>query len=116
MEDPAGKPEDKRAPSDAAQRSQGKTYQFSQSRPLPVSEGPILIQEKAVYCTHAEGQRIVSQEYGSTGGGKQQQQAIQNQQIHQGIQPTDQAKTQHLPEQARPKSNTMSVGALFIGE
>ena len=109
MKSLAGKPEDDGTPPNAAQRGQGEARQFSPGRSLFLPEGPVLIKEKAVDRTQAVGQRIVRQERERTGGGEKPQQAIQNQQVHQGVQPTDQAKPQHLPRQAAPLKNVMRV-------
>jgi len=116
MKDTAGEPENDAAPPKTNQSGRDETHHFAPGRPLPECKGPILIQEKAVDCAHAVCQRTVSQDHGSTGGGKQQQQEIQDQQVHQGIQPANQAKPEHLPEQAGPAKEMRRVGVLFIVE
>ena len=116
MKDTAGEPENDAAPPNAKQSGHDEAYYLAPGRPLLELKGPILIQEKAVDCAQAVGQRTVSQDHGSTGGGKQQQQEIQDQQVHQGIQPANQAKPKHLPEQAGPARDMLSVGVLFVVE
>jgi hypothetical protein len=82
MKDSAGEPENDTAPPNTTQRSHNEAYHFSPGRPLPVSKGPIFIQEKTIDSAQAIGQRAVSQDDRNTVGGKQQQQKIQNQQVH----------------------------------
>jgi hypothetical protein len=116
MKDTAGEPENHAAPPKAKQSGHNEAHYFAPGRPLPECKGPILIQEKAVDCAQAVGQRTISQDHGSTGGGKQQQQEIQDQQVHQGIQPANQAKPEHLPEQTGPARDMPGVGVLFAVE
>src|SRR6266496_5903202 len=116
MEGIAGKPENDGAPPDTAQRGHDKAHYFPSGCLLPGSKGPILIQEKTVHRTQAESQRAISKKRECAGGRKEPQQAIQNQQVHEGIQSTDQAKPQQLPEQVKAVAESMRTGILFIIE
>ena len=77
MESVTDEPDDSIASPDTEQCSHDKSYHFSPGRPLPLSESPVLIQEKAVHGAQAIGEGIVSQEHRGTGGGEQEQKTIQ---------------------------------------
>ena len=113
MKDAAGEPENDAAPPKTKHSGHDEARYLAPGRPLPESKGPILIQEKAIDCAQAVGQRAISQDHGSAGGGKQQEQEIQDQQVHQGIQPANQAEPEYLPEQAGPARDMLRVGVLF---
>jgi len=114
MKDSAGEPENDTAPPNTTQCSHDEAYHFFPGRPLPISKGPIFIQEKTIDSAQTIGQRAVSQDYRNTVGGKQQQQKIQNQQVHESIQSANQTKAQHLPEPAFPARITLKVGVSFV--
>ena len=60
-------------------------------------EGPVFVQEKAIDCPNAIGERIKQQKRKSCGGGEYPQQEIQDNNVEYSIQATHNSKFAYLP-------------------